>query len=129
LLSMPSISSLESSPDSSAHFSLLRLFAYGTYSDLASNPHLMHLINPPMLFKLRQLSVISLASRCRSIPYHVLLTQLGLDNPRQLEDLIIESIYRCLPLLPSRSPAIQGSHRGPTRPARADGARGIVEGS
>ena len=43
--------------------------------------------------KLRHLSIVSLASKCRTIPYKVLSEQLGVDNVRELEDLIIEAFY------------------------------------
>ncbi|XP_013920157.1 PREDICTED: COP9 signalosome complex subunit 7a isoform X2 [Thamnophis sirtalis] len=43
--------------------------------------------------KLRHLSVVTLASKLKCIPYSVLLEQLQLKNVRQLEDLVIEAVY------------------------------------
>lgn len=43
--------------------------------------------------KLRHLSIVSLASKNRIIPYKTLCENLGIDNVRELEDLIIEAFY------------------------------------
>lgn len=43
--------------------------------------------------KLRHLSIVSLASKCRTIPYKILCDQLRVSNIRELEDLIIEAFY------------------------------------
>ena len=43
--------------------------------------------------KLRHLSIVSLASKCRTIPYKVLSEHLGVDNVCELEDFIIEEFY------------------------------------
>ena len=43
--------------------------------------------------KLRHLSIISLASKCRTIPYKTLCEHLEVNNIRELEDLIIEAFY------------------------------------
>jgi COP9 signalosome complex subunit 7 len=45
------------------------------------------------LNKLRHLSIISLASKCKTIPYSLLLSELEIKNVRELEDLIIEAFY------------------------------------
>lgn len=45
------------------------------------------------MMKLRHLSIISLASKCRTISYKTLSLQLGIENIRELEDLIIEAFY------------------------------------
>jgi COP9 signalosome complex subunit 7 len=45
------------------------------------------------MMKLRHLSIISMASKCRTVSYKTLCQQLGIDNIRELEDLIIEAFY------------------------------------
>ena len=45
------------------------------------------------IMKLRHLSIVSLASKCRTISYRTLCEHLGIDNIRELEDLIIEAFY------------------------------------
>ena len=50
-------------------------------------------LKPSSLMKLRHLSIISLAGKCRTIPYQTLSEHLGVDNIRDLEDLIIEAFY------------------------------------
>jgi len=46
-----------------------------------------------MVKKLRHLSIVSLAAKCKQIPYSLLLKELDMPNVRELEDLIIEAIY------------------------------------
>uniref|UniRef100_A0A8C5VPR9 COP9 signalosome subunit 7B n=1 Tax=Microcebus murinus TaxID=30608 RepID=A0A8C5VPR9_MICMU len=43
--------------------------------------------------KLKHLTIVSLASRMKCIPYSVLLKDLEMRNLRELEDLIIEAVY------------------------------------
>uniref|UniRef100_A0A8D2PFZ7 COP9 signalosome subunit 7B n=1 Tax=Zosterops lateralis melanops TaxID=1220523 RepID=A0A8D2PFZ7_ZOSLA len=43
--------------------------------------------------KLKHLTIVSLASRMKCIPYSVLLKDLDMRNLRELEDLIIEAVY------------------------------------
>ena len=43
--------------------------------------------------KLRHLSIITIASNCKTISYKLLLNELGISNVRDLEDLIIEAFY------------------------------------
>lgn len=43
--------------------------------------------------KLKHLSIVSLASQSRVLPYPLLLETLSVPSARQLEDLIIEAIY------------------------------------
>ena len=43
------------------------------------------------IIKLKHLSIISLANKCRTIPYETLSKNLDVNNIRELEDLIIEA--------------------------------------
>lgn len=58
----------------------------------AKKSHLPNL-SANAIMKLRHLSIISLASKCRTIPYTTLSQQLEVKNIRELEDLIIEAFY------------------------------------
>ena len=46
-----------------------------------------------MLVKLRQLSIVSLAHAQKKVPYATLQHALGISNVRELEDMIIDTIY------------------------------------
>ncbi|XP_031647756.1 COP9 signalosome complex subunit 7a isoform X2 [Oncorhynchus kisutch] len=50
-------------------------------------------LTPAQRNKLRHLSIISLASNLKCLPYSLLLQQLELKNVRELEDLLIEAVY------------------------------------
>lgn len=91
----------------------LRLFAYGSYQDYCGEQPLnqTHLIasvtvfptsaNPSnfldlsdqQLTKLRQLSLLSMAAENRILSYQTMHTALGLATVRELEDLLIDTIY------------------------------------
>lgn len=46
-----------------------------------------------MIKKLQHLTIVTMAIRSKVIPYKDLLVELDIKNVRDLEDLIIESIY------------------------------------
>ncbi|XXQ35998.1 PCI domain-containing protein [Plasmodiophora brassicae] len=72
----------------------LRLFAYGTYSDYRDNRSTpLPDLSPAHILKLKALTVLSYASRCKRIRYGDLMQELDIDNVRDLEDLVISCIY------------------------------------
>ncbi|XP_005051224.1 PREDICTED: COP9 signalosome complex subunit 7b [Ficedula albicollis] len=76
-----------------AYFQLLNLFAYGTYRDYVANKDNLPELTVTQKNKLKHLTIVSLASRMKCIPYSVLLKDLDMRNLRELEDLIIEAVY------------------------------------
>ncbi|XP_785591.2 COP9 signalosome complex subunit 7b [Strongylocentrotus purpuratus] len=92
LLEMPNVTELADGPNVN-YVELLNLFAFGTYSDYLANVDKFPELTTPMGCKLRHLTIVSLAAKCKRIPYAVLLQELDLKNLRELEDLIIETIY------------------------------------
>ncbi|TEA39045.1 hypothetical protein DBR06_SOUSAS1710149 [Sousa chinensis] len=72
---------------------LLNLFAYGTYPDYIANKESLPELSTAQQNKLKHLTIVSLASRMKCIPYSVLLKDLEMRNLRELEDLIIEAVY------------------------------------
>lgn len=93
LLHLKNIKDLNGNPDHLNWFKLLNIFAYGKYIDYEKEKDNLPELSPPMLAKLRHLTIVSLASKTKRIPYPMLLTELGMKNLRELEDLIIEVIY------------------------------------
>lgn len=91
LLDMPNIKDLENTHKNV--FDLLNLFAYGTYSDWKENQDKLLPLSQMQEKKLRQLTIVTLATKEKRIPYSKLLTELCLENLRELEDIIIEVIY------------------------------------
>jgi len=91
-----SSSQTESQGDNdSAHrsYKTLELFAYGTYKQYLAHPSDYITLNAVMQNKLRQLTIVSLAEASKILPYSLLREELALDSVRQLEDLVIETIY------------------------------------
>jgi len=92
LLNTPNVQQLAGTEEEK-FLTLLKIFAYGTYSDFKATPNLPPL-NPAQLRKLKQLSIVSLSSQSRLIPYSVLQERLEISALRDLEDLIIDAIYQ-----------------------------------
>lgn len=85
---------LQLGSEHAAALSLLQLFAYGTWTDYASNTAAYPPLSPAQQHKLKLLTVATLAEGRRTLPYDELMQQLGLDSLRQLEDVLIsDCIY------------------------------------
>ncbi|XP_066583475.1 COP9 signalosome complex subunit 7b [Prorops nasuta] len=92
LLDMPNIKELENGPHSE-YWNTLNLFAYGTYKQYLENKDKLLELTPTQKKKLQHLTIVTLATKSKCIPYSVLLEELDIKNVRDLEDLIIEAIY------------------------------------
>jgi len=91
-LDLPNVQELSTGSQAPV-FQLLQVFAYGTYKDYKANQAQLPDLTPQQLNKLRHLTVVSLATKSKCIPYGTLLEELSIDNVRNLEDLIIEVVY------------------------------------
>ena len=94
LLSMHSVRQLnEKDGEYISYYKTLELFAYGTYADYLKNVDIYLELNDAQIFKLKQLSIASLAEKNRNITYELLQNKIDINNIRLLEDLIIDTIY------------------------------------
>jgi COP9 signalosome complex subunit 7 len=75
---------------------VLEIFAYGRYSDYSKlRTELAPVVlNEKQARKLKQLSVVALAHESRVIAYSTLLRELELASLRELEDIVIDALYR-----------------------------------
>ncbi|XP_076180622.1 COP9 signalosome subunit 7 isoform X2 [Ptiloglossa arizonensis] len=92
LLDMPNIKELENGPYVQ-YWNTLNLFAYGTYKEYLGNKDKVLELTSTQKKKLQHLTIVTLATKSRCIPYSILLEELDIKNVRDLEDLIIEAIY------------------------------------
>ncbi|KAK9873210.1 hypothetical protein WA026_021442 [Henosepilachna vigintioctopunctata] len=92
LLDMPNIIELKSGPNAKI-YNTLNLFAYGTYKHYTEKREDYLELTPVQRKKLQHLTLVTLATKSKCLPYKVLLKELDLSNVRDLEDLIIEAIY------------------------------------
>ncbi|XP_034377711.1 LOW QUALITY PROTEIN: COP9 signalosome complex subunit 7b [Arvicanthis niloticus] len=92
LLELANVQELAEGANAS-YLQLLNLFAYGTYPDYLANKESLPALSAAQQNKLKHLTIVSLASRMKCIPYSVLLKDLEMRNLRELEDLIIEAVY------------------------------------
>lgn len=112
LLQTPNIQALQTASEEHApYLTLLQIFAWGTWSDYTCEPHpsleAFHImtnrrstaspnlpkLSPTQEQKLRQLSLITLATTPSNLSYVHLQDALDLPTTRALEDLVISSIY------------------------------------
>uniref|UniRef100_V9L904 COP9 signalosome complex subunit 7a n=1 Tax=Callorhinchus milii TaxID=7868 RepID=V9L904_CALMI len=91
-LELPNIQELMNGPYAQS-YQLLSLFAYGTFADYMANATNLPPLTTAQKNKLRHLSIVTMASKVKCLPYSLLLDRLSLGNLRELEDLIIEAIY------------------------------------
>jgi COP9 signalosome complex subunit 7 len=74
-------------------YALLELFAYGKFSDFKAKEKDFPALSAQQLNKLHQLTIITLAKKKRQISYQSMMQELGLPTIRDVENLIISSIY------------------------------------
>ncbi|CAH1183196.1 unnamed protein product [Phaedon cochleariae] len=92
LLDMPSLQELANTADKK-YLNTLELFSFGTYKDYLANQKDLLELSPAQRKKLQHLTIVTLATKSKCIPYNTLLVELDIKNVRDLEDLIIEAIY------------------------------------
>ena len=54
--------------------------------------------------KLKHLTILTLATQRKTLPYDDLMAELDIKNVRHLEDLIIEAIYAGKYVVPGKTP-------------------------
>jgi COP9 signalosome complex subunit 7 len=79
---------------SPSHFQLLEIFAYGRYQDYKAKEGSLPKLNQKQETKLRLLTLVSLASDNRVIPYSSVIKQLGFPDERSAEELLIQALYK-----------------------------------
>ncbi|RMZ77528.1 hypothetical protein DV737_g4312, partial [Chaetothyriales sp. CBS 132003] len=142
LLQIPAIQSLRA-PDTPAEYraylTVLELFSWGTYAEYKDTPNLPAL-NDAQTLKLRQLSLLSLASpflptaatpsSWASLSYPSLIAALSLADASALESLVISAIYASLlnaSLSPTSSPPAVHVHSvSPVRDLRPQSLPAIL---
>lgn len=85
-------SQLENTPHAN-YLNTLNVFAYGTYKQYLDNRSTLIELTEVMKKKLKHLTIVTMAISDKCIAYSDLLEQLDIGCVRELEDLIIESIY------------------------------------
>lgn len=75
------------------HYNTLNLFAFGTYRQHLENKDKLLQLTAVMDRKLKHLTILTLATQKKTLPYDDLMNELDLKNVRHLEDIIIEAIY------------------------------------
>ncbi|KAF1851367.1 COP9 signalosome subunit 7 [Cucurbitaria berberidis CBS 394.84] len=92
LLQTPNIQNLRSSAEYASYFTLLEIFAWGTWEDYKAQDQLPKL-SAQQHQKLLLLSLLPLSRSHATLTYKHLLTALDLPTTRALEELITTAIY------------------------------------
>ncbi|EFC37758.1 predicted protein [Naegleria gruberi] len=95
MLDLKGIKELEGT-ENQKDLNTLKLFAFGTYSEYKANPQNYSQLSEKNLNKLKQLSIVTLASKSRLLKYEDLLRELDITNVRELEDTLIDCMYQGL---------------------------------
>jgi len=93
LLQLDGIKDLEFNEDHTKYWKLLQLYAFGVFNDYKVDPNSFPQLNELQIKKLRLLTIVTFASKSKFVSYKLLQENLGMENMRNLEDLLIESVY------------------------------------
>ncbi|KAJ9473402.1 COP9 signalosome complex subunit 7 [Diplonema papillatum] len=94
LLDVSTVAALRENQETRRMHELLLIFTYGTYQDYREQKEMSGLpdLSAPQLHKLKQLSIVSMAAKTRSLQYDELLAALDITDVRILEDIVIDAI-------------------------------------
>ncbi|CAM9269691.1 unnamed protein product [Ectocarpus fasciculatus] len=93
MLDLPSIQTLKTEPEFSAHYNTLELFAYGKFSNYTDDPSKYIQLTDVQITKLRQLTLATLAAKSELLSYEFLMSELAMESVGSLQDLIVAAIY------------------------------------
>ena len=80
--------------DGSKTFSLLELFAFGNWITYSNNKEKYGELTNIQQKKLKQLTIVTLASKNKQIPYNLLMQELEINSVREMEDLVLDTFYQ-----------------------------------
>ena len=123
LLELQKVRDLAQDPAHAPVHALLKLFVEGTYADWAANRGAFPELDAPLLEKLRVLSLVTLASTRKTLPYGDVMGALEVTTPAELEALVIAAVYSGLltARMDQRAGVIEVSHCA-GRDLRPDGS-------
>jgi len=98
LLALDQVKNLEKgSGDDKKIYDQLQLFAYGDYQDYKNGGECKYgTLNATQIKKLKMLTIASLGAKSSEITYDKLMKALDMNNVRDIEDLILDTIYEGL---------------------------------
>jgi len=95
LLDMPNVQQLAGT-SSAGSLELLRVFAFGTWSEYKARVAELPPLSEQQIIKLKKLTVVHLASQSKLLAYDALMRELELRSVRELEDVLISCMYHGL---------------------------------
>ncbi|KAJ2696467.1 COP9 signalosome complex subunit 7b [Coemansia sp. IMI 203386] len=96
LLESPVIAKLTESDEYKGYRRLLEIFSFETLAGYRLSQAQLPQLNKRQTEKLKHLTLLSLASDAKVIPYDRLMKELEFDSEQQVEDMVIDTIYKKL---------------------------------
>jgi COP9 signalosome complex subunit 7 len=96
LLDCPNVQALSESSDGAKLLELLRIFAYGSYTDYKAKAAELGDLTEPQRRKLQLLTLVSAATQEKLIKFDSLASAVDIPVSRELEGLIIDAVYQGL---------------------------------
>ncbi|KAJ2694487.1 COP9 signalosome complex subunit 7a [Coemansia sp. IMI 209128] len=96
VLDSPKARELATLEQPNVYWRLLELFSFGTLSEYKAVAAQLPELSERQLEKLKHLSLVSLASASKVLPYDDLIRELDCAHEQQMEDLVIDTIYKGL---------------------------------
>ncbi|KAJ2296743.1 hypothetical protein H4S01_001022 [Coemansia sp. RSA 2610] len=96
LLNSPQVAELVATEQFAQYGRLLELFSFGVLTDYKTMAAQLPQLSPQQLSKLKYLTLVTLASNEKVLKYDTLIAELDCASEQEMEDLVIEAIYRDL---------------------------------
>ncbi|KAJ2719713.1 COP9 signalosome complex subunit 7b [Coemansia sp. Benny D115] len=96
LLEAPAVANLAESSEFGAYWKLLNVFSFGTLGDYKAQSAQLPELTATQTEKLKYLTLVSLASEAKLLAYDDLMRELDCANEQEVENLVIETIYKKL---------------------------------
>ncbi|KAJ2353114.1 hypothetical protein IWW50_004196 [Coemansia erecta] len=96
LLNSPQVAELVATEQFAQYGQLLELFSFGVLGDYKAAAAQLPQLSPQQLSKLKHLTLVTLASNEKVLQYEKLIAELDCSSEQEMEDLVIEAIYRNL---------------------------------
>ncbi|KAJ2785199.1 COP9 signalosome complex subunit 7b [Coemansia javaensis] len=96
LLHAPKVAEAVAADERAQYGRVLELFAFGTLGDYKADASRFPPLTAPQVQKLKLLTLVGAAARAKTLPYDELAGELDCASEQELEDLVVEAIYKGL---------------------------------
>ncbi|CAO3702849.1 unnamed protein product [Rhizopus stolonifer] len=94
LYNAPNVVQASELPEVSGYYKLLSIFMYGTWKDYQQQKTQLPTLTDSQTKKLLHLTIVTLSEISQTIDYDILSRELDIPTVRELEDIIMDAIYK-----------------------------------